>query len=265
MDKNTKHGAALHRLVSETRFSEQQISEHRAAIQHALIDKSSNIDSANFSVISAEDLQLLYTLYDERIFDNQIAATLGESSLYFELSRRMTRSAGMTERLQYHNGAAPVYKIKIAVSMFYDNFGKDQDRTVLSCGIECHDRLTAMQLTLEHELVHLIELLLWNKSSCKQSRFHTISRHLFGHEKSHHQLITPRERANTDYGVRVGAEVTFSFEGQRYTGIVNRITKRATVLVEDPSGALYSDKNRYLKFYVPVNQLKLIEKAAVDA
>jgi len=40
---------------------------------------------------------------------------------------------------------------------------------------------------------------------------------------------------------------------------VNRITKRATVLVEDERGMRYSDGKRYAKFYVPVASLELVE------
>jgi hypothetical protein len=37
---------------------------------------------------------------------------------------------------------------------------------------------------------------------------------------------------------------------------VNRVTKRATVLVEDARGVRYSDGRRYAKFYVPVGMLE---------
>jgi hypothetical protein len=40
------------------------------------------------------------------------------------------------------------------------------------------------------------------------------------------------------------------------SGRVNRITRRATVLVPAPTGELFSDGKRYLRFYVPLEQLK---------
>ena len=49
---------------------------------------------------------------------------------------------------------------------------------------------------------------------------------------------------------------TFSNEGQQRRGFVNRITKRATVLVQDKKGTPYSDGKRYVKYYVPLNQLR---------
>jgi len=51
------------------------------------------------------------------------------------------------------------------------------------------------------------------------------------HRAHTHRLITRRERA-AQSGIRVGSRVTFLLTGG-VTGRVNRLTKRATVLVED--------------------------------
>ena len=53
--------------------------------------------------------------------------------------------------------------------------------------------------------------------------------------------------------------VRFRFEGVERTGIVNRISKRATVLVEDPEGQRYSNGKHYIKFYVPVQLLEAVK------
>jgi len=39
-------------------------------------------------------------------------------------------------------------------------------------------------------------------------------------------------------------------------GIVNRITRRATVLVENPGGRLFSNGKKYMKDYVPIHVLE---------
>ena len=41
--------------------------------------------------------------------------------------------------------------------------------------------------------------------------------------------------------------------------LVNRITRRATILVEHPKGQSYSDGKRYLKFYIPLPLLRRVE------
>ena len=123
-------------------------------------------------------------------------------------------------------------------------------------GIECCDRLAALQRVIEHEMTHLIEMLVWGDSSCSAPRFQSIANRFFGHIDHRHQLVTPRERAYTKFGIKAGDRVSFRLDGQHHTGFVNRITKRATVLVEDESGESYSDCKRYSKYYIPVWMLE---------
>ena len=70
--------------------------------------------------------------------------------------------------------------------------------------------------------------------------------------------MTRRERA-AEAGIRIGSRVSFIFEGQELTGRVNRITKRATVLVQDPEGSPFSDGSWYKTYYVPLVHLKISE------
>ncbi|HMO15123.1 MAG TPA: hypothetical protein PKD64_13155 [Pirellulaceae bacterium] len=126
-------------------------------------------------------------------------------------------------------------------------------------GLHCVDRLQALLLIFEHELVHLIEFLVWHDSSCSADRFRDISYRLFGHRQSSHQLITPREAAAIEKGIQVGDFVSFSHEGQQRMGFVNYIHRRATVLVPHRLGIRYADGNRYAKYYVPLNQLRRLK------
>ena len=52
--------------------------------------------------------------------------------------------------------------------------------------------------------------------------------------------------------------MTFVFEGQQLIGRVNRITKRAPVLVKDPAGQQFSDGSHYRVYYVPTPALKVV-------
>jgi hypothetical protein len=130
--------------------------------------------------------------------------------------------------------------------------------------MHCDDRLQALQRIFEHELVHLAELVCWNDSDCAAARFQDIARRLFLHRAHTHQLVTRRERA-AESGIRIGSRVVFLFEGRTLAGRVNRITKRATVLVEDPDGQKYSDGMRYKTYYVPISFLKLLPASAAEA
>ena len=61
------------------------------------------------------------------------------------------------------------------------------------------------------------------------------------------------------FGIKPGMLVRFRFDGVEHTGIVNRISKRATVLVEDGRGVRYTNGKHYAKFYVPVQSLEAVE------
>ena len=56
-------------------------------------------------------------------------------------------------------------------------------------------------------------------------------RRLFGHTDFRHDLITPQEVAAAG-GVEAGCTVRFVMSGETLVGKVNRVTKRATVLVK---------------------------------
>ena len=123
-------------------------------------------------------------------------------------------------------------------------------------GLVCRDRLEALQRIFEHELLHLAEFLARGRSNCRGDNFQSLSRRIFAHEAAYHDLITPREHARSAFDIHVGDRVTFELDGKHHTGRVNRITRRATVLVEDSRGVLYGDGKRYLTFYVPLPHLQ---------
>lgn len=99
-------------------------------------------------------------------------------------------------------------------------------------------------------------MLIWTTSSCSAQRFKTLAWGYFGHTETKHDLVTQDERAKNHFDLRRGDRVTFEFEGVRRVGVVNRITRRATILVESPEGIVYTDGKRYRKFYVPLGLLQ---------
>ena len=68
---------------------------------------------------------------------------------------------------------------------------------------------------------------------------------------------SPRELAARHLGVRPGTVVTFDHGGRTLVGLVARITRRATVLVPDRAGRRYTDGNRYSRYYVPLDALRV--------
>jgi hypothetical protein len=238
----------------------EQIAAKIAAVREAIIRESENLKRPNFDCVSTQDLARLFWLYDRTFFKGLLAEAAKKSTgrpLAFRLSSTMTRASGKTflYRRRLPDGKVRVnYEIAVAGRMLFMTF-KDIDRPVKVCGLACKDRLEALQRIMEHEVIHLAEMVTLGKSRCSSHRFKELAANMFGHAGTKHDLVTPREHAAVQHGIRVGSAVSFELEGRRLTGRVNRINHRATVLVEDASGMPYSDGKRYQKFYVPLKGL----------
>ena len=78
---------------------------------------------------------------------------------------RLTRTAGTTTRFQARRGrssppAPPRYEIAISSPLMFQTF-HDVQRPVRVNGLLCRDRVEALQRVFEHELIHLLEMLIW--------------------------------------------------------------------------------------------------------
>ncbi len=228
--------ARLQPWPAEARDAEL-IALRESALQH--------LGGANFGHLGPAHLRALFEDYDARFFERDLSAAL-PGPIDFLVSRRMTRSAGRTRF--YADGRAD---ITLSLELLGTSFGPGK-REVRVNGLPAPDRLAALLRVMEHELAHLLEFLLWGKSSCRRARFARITADLFGHTEPCHELITRAELAR-EAGLRPGQRVRFEFEGARFEGLLNRVTKRATVLVPDPGGVRYSDGGHYRKFYVPLS------------
>jgi hypothetical protein len=236
-------------------LTEAAIRGETAAIQQALLASSRFIRQPNFTSIHPEDLGFLYEAYDRRFFQGRFREALNGTRLEFRLSPRMTKAAGTTSRFRDRRSGVVSYEIAIGSSLLFDGF-RDGDRGITACGLACPTRIDALQRVFEHELIHLGEQLCWQESNCSAPRFQRLAACWFLHASHTHALITRRDRAE-EMGIKTGAMVEFYYEGRRLSGRVNRVTKRATVLVPDPNGARFTDGSRYLIYYVPIQTLRL--------
>ena len=188
----------------------------------------------------------------------------GAGQVELRLSDRLSRAAGKTivRRKQvaslFGTRVETHYEIAISTFLLFQSFD-GHERSITIGGLVCRDRLEALQRIFEHELIHLAEFLAWGKSSCSAAQYRDLSGRIFGHAGVHHDLVTAREIAAEQHGVRVGDLVQFYLDHQQVIGRVNRITKRATILVDDPSGRLFTDGGRYQIYYVPLAMLKKVE------
>lgn len=222
-------------------------------IGRRLLRSSPHAREPDFTRLHPDDLAFLFAAYDGRFLDGLCGRLLGPEGVSFRLSGRMTRAGAKTTRLRGPDGATR-FEIAVATSILFDGFA-DGDPEVSVCGLACRHRLDALQRLFEHELVHLAEWVCWDESHCGRKRFQDIAARLFLHRAHTHQLVTRSERAGA-LGIGVGTRVTFRYRGKRLQGRVNRITKRATVLVEDPEGTRWSDGRRYVRYYVPLGGIR---------
>lgn len=213
----------------------------------------------NFSSVTGRDLQTMARLYDHSFFDGHLLPVASHFGMQFRWSKRMTSAGGKTVRTTHTDRKSGIqksqYEIVLSATLLFQTFS-DLRRPIRVTGMLCTNRLQAMQRIMEHELIHLSEMLVWSDSCCAAPRFQSIAGRLFGHTEHKHDLITQQERAERKFNIRVGTRVRFTHEGVERIGTVNRITRRATILVPDETGQLYDDGRRYKKFYVPISHLR---------
>lgn len=252
----------LSKLALNLKLDESQIRSRRSQIAQRLMSESPAIRDINFSTINTRDLFELFVNYDELFFDNQLAAVFNarDHVLKFRLSSRMTSTGGMTTYHRTKPGRMATrscrhFEIAISSTLLF-NTAFEERAGIKVGGVATRHRLDALQRIFEHELVHLLEMVVWDDSSCARSRFKSIAGRFFGHLESNHQLLTPTETARSEFGITTGDTVRFLHKGSELTGIINGINRRATVLVpDDRAGELFADNRRYQRFYVPLNRL----------
>ena len=242
--------------IALRRFPTNQIRAWQSEIHHQTLSLSRTMDGPNFSKIGRDDLVRMIHMYDDLFFGGKIIPAARAEGLDFGLSSRMTSVAGkLVTHYPEGNHGRRRFELILSSTLLFQTF-EDVTRMVEVTGCQCVNRLEAMQRVAEHELVHLVEMLIWNDGSCSEARFQSIANRYFGHTDYRHGLITQRERAVLKFNIRVGDQVRFLHNGHRLQGRVNRITRRATVLVPSPDGEPFCDGQRYKRFYVPLEQLK---------
>jgi hypothetical protein len=237
----------------------KDIENNRTKIIHALSISSATLRNLQLNSISTADLTLLFKLYDEVFLQNWLRDHF-KGKMKFSLSRKMTKSAGKTicpKNIGRIRQEDLVLEIRLGVDFFLNYGHHSQNNSV--CGIKTGSGLEALLLVFEHELCHVLEFLLFSKSSCKGKRFKAMANNAFGHTDSYHKLPTNRQIAARVFGFKLGDTVTFDFKEKKLKGFLHNINKRATVLVPDRKGPLV-DKHgtRYSKYYVPLTRLQAV-------
>jgi hypothetical protein len=251
-----EHRIQLHQFVTQRLLSDDERRRLTYLVGQTTLSRSRVMKGPNFSITSVADLHTMADQYDQNFLGGHCLPIAKHFGIRFRWSNRMTSNGGKTVRTIHKRlgSERTSYEIVLSAPLLFQTFS-DLQRPIRVTGVLCSNRLQAMQRIMEHELIHLVEMLVWNDSCCAAPRFQNIVARLFGHTEHKHDLVTQQERADQKFNVRVGTRVRFTFEGRILVGTVNRITRRATVLVMDSKGQLYDDGHRYRKYYVPLSHL----------
>ncbi|MBC7782678.1 MAG: SprT-like family protein [Burkholderiales bacterium] len=235
----------------------------RESIRRRVLSSSRWIQTPNFARCSDLDLRTIFDQYDNAVFAGSLRESLKASNadpIPIVLSGRLRSAGGRTVRVTERRSQRVKYRIEIASSLLFENF-RTPEESVDVVGITCTDRLDALMRVMEHEMLHLAEFLAFGETNCAAKRFQKTAVRLFGHKAHKHSMITRRQRVLSSTSIRPGHRVRFQHDGEELVGTVNRINSRATVLVEHRGGQRYTDGRRYLKFYVPVNSLGVLDES----
>ena len=212
---------------------------------------------ANFTELTKAHVSCAFALIDKELLGGQLAPLLkGERRrVRFRVAPRMTARAG---QLLTEHAKPREHELAISSTLLMQAFQRGS-RDVVVNGCSCANRTEALLRVVEHEMIHLLFVCDGMPAHCRTQAYHgpafcSAVKKLFGHKDYRHDLITPREVAAAG-GLEAGCTVRFTMSGETLTGKVNRVTKRATVLVKCEEGHCdarqFSDGQHYRKFFVP--------------
>ncbi len=221
---------------------------------------------ANFSELTKSHVSYAFALIDKEQLGGQLAPLLKQERrrISFRVAPRMTSRAG---QLLTEHAKPREHELAISSTLLMQTFQRGSREVVVN-GCHCANRTEALLRVVEHEMIHLLFVCDGMPPHCRTQPAHgpafcNAVKKLFGHKDYRHDLITPREVAAAG-GLEAGCTVRFTMSGETLTGKVNRVTKRATVLVKCDAGHReareFSDGQHYRKFFVPVKDCRVLQE-----
>ena len=149
----------------KTRLSEAEIRSARELIARTWV-ASSPSRRADFDALASADLDYLFALYDEHFFAGAFMRKIRASGNELQMvpSKMLSKTAGRCAYDPARRKRKCAYTIEIATNILRDAFAPRGAPTGAAPaapayaigGRICRSRLECMQLTLEHEMVHLL-------------------------------------------------------------------------------------------------------------
>lgn len=202
----------------------------------------------NFTSFSKKDLKKMFDLYDSIFFGGEISRKLKEenTTLDFEAGKKGGLGyAGKCTRTQ--KGVKCFYTLRFPIPLFVSLF-TGNEKTLKTGGLICKSRLECLQMTFEHELIHLF-LWLWNHRgkgplySSHGKLFQCMLFSLFGHTEFRHSLLAGEASTLlTMADMYIGLPVEFQFRNKDLYGLVDSIHKNTVSVLSVIDGVLQGIK-----------------------
>jgi hypothetical protein len=188
-----------------TRLSESEIRRGRELIARKWLERSR---SAYFETLSEADLEHLFALYDAEFFAGAFGRKMAAEGHELELvpSNMLSKTAGRCTYDPTRRRHRCTYTIEISRKVLRDAFRAPNVQYPVG-GLVCRSRLECMQLTLEHEMVHLL-MYMWHRCNDPVKRrtprtvvdglvlgghgrtFKRLVLHMFGHTAIRHGIFS---------------------------------------------------------------------------
>lgn len=200
------------------RYNDHFITKYRNKIYRAMIDR---LDSNNPKTITVSDIEYMSDLYFKYFIPHK------RNKAIYEISTKCKKSTGKTDA-KYTTHSC-VITIRIGITAIFEKFNGDNVEIEID-GIPVNNRLSAIQITLEHELCHYLidntRIRLNNKDKIYDEHgkfFKQLSNAYFGHTKTFHKL----HEKKIDYSLyKIDQPVTFMLEDEEVEGTIIKINKR---------------------------------------
>ena len=183
-----------------------------------------------------------FVLYLGKLYVKMFIPSLTEK-IRFKITKKCTKTAGK-HKVKISNFNEIYHEIELASTVITNSF-VDNDGIVIINGIEVNSPLSAAQLVIEHELVHVLVASL-NRKVKHGEFFKKVAFAYFGHTDIKHGLFSKSNNAK----INIGDVVIFEADDKILSGVIDKV-KRKTVKVH-----LLSDEN--LTYNVDIDNIKVV-------
>lgn len=218
----------------------------RAKIKELLLNDT--FYSENFISLYPQQIERMFYFYDKVFFDDEIQNMLEStnSTVKFEIIKgKKTSIAGKCTTTK--KGKSCNFTLFFPDEIYLNLFVKESEKSLKNNGLVCKSRLDCLQLTFEHELIHLINYL-WDIKGISEEKgfgksmysnhgkaFKCLVKRYFGHTETKHELKRGdvSSRLSID-DVKMGEIIIFTYDDNKLTGkIIKKNPKRAIVELTD--------------------------------